>query len=257
MKILVCIKQILDPDIPLKIDEAAGWVKAEKSPVYRMNHFDEYALEEALRIRETIAGAIIDAVSVGPERALSILRRALEVGADNSFLLAVGDDRYLTPYETATAISSHAKSLAYDLILTGIVAEDDLQGQTGPILGALLGVPCATSVIAETIASDCRTIQVVQEREEGRRASLTLTLPALVAVQSGINRPRYPALSHVMRARSREIPRIMMDETMIRPREDVLSISMPAVLKKGMMLEGSGRQKAQRFLEICHEKGLL
>jgi electron transfer flavoprotein beta subunit len=257
MKVLVCIKQILDPDTPLKIDEATGWVRAEKSPVYRMNHFDEYALEEALRIRDAIAGTIVDVVSVGPERTLSVLRRALEVGADNSLLLAVGDDRYLTPYETATAIASHARSLAYDLILTGIVAEDDLQGQTGPILGALLGVPYATSVIAETIAPDCRTIQVVQEREEGRQASLILTLPALVTVQSGINRPRYPVLSHVMRARSREIPRIMMDESMIRPRENMLSISIPTLLKKGMMLEGNGRQKAEKFLEICHEKGLL
>jgi electron transfer flavoprotein beta subunit len=253
----VCIKQILDPDIPLALEEDTGWVRAEKMPVYRMNHYDEFALEEAIRIREAFAGTIIEAVSFGLQRAVAVLRRALELGADEAMLLRIVDEHYVTPFETAMVIASYVKKQEYDLIFTGIMAEDDLQGQTGQILAALLGIPCATSVVEETVDSDARFIHVVQEREEGRRASLSLTLPALITVQSGINRPRYPALSHVLRARSRDIPTVPIDMHKLLPKEKTLSLTKPSVLNKGICLEGGSQEKAQRFLEICHEHGLL
>lgn len=257
MKILVCIKQILDPDIPLALDESTGWVRAEKIPVCRMNHYDEFALEEALRIREAFADTIVEAISFGPQRAAAVLRRALELGADEAMLLQAIDEHYVTPFETAMVIASYVQKREYDLIFTGVMAEDDLQGQTGQILAALLGIPCATSAVEEKVDLDARSIHVVQEREEGRRASLIITLPALITVQSGINRPRYPALSHVLRARSRDIPSIPIDVYKFLPKEKTLSLTKPALLKKGIYLEGDGHEKAQRFLEICHEHGLL
>ena len=256
MKILVCIKQVLD-DIPIRLDERNLWIEAEVSPIYRMNHFDEYALEEALRIRDTHADVTIDVLSVGPVRVSQTLKKGLEMGANEGIHILIEGEGYRSPFEIASLIADYARNRSYDLILTGIMAEDDMQCQVGPLVAELLKYPCATAVISERLYRDEQALYVEREIENGRRETLELTLPALITVQSGINRPRYPALSHVLRAKIQSLVVIAADDlNRPKPRDHIVRLSYPQASAKGVVLSGSPREKASEILRILHEKSL-
>ncbi len=146
MKLLVCVKQIPDPDAMVGVNANGRWVDIDGS-AFVMNRFDCFALEEALRIREEILKTRIDVLSVGPERVEAILRRALGMGADHGIHILTESDGYLSPFATATWIAAYARACHYDLILTGIMSGDDMNGQVGPLVAEMLQLPCATSVI--------------------------------------------------------------------------------------------------------------
>jgi len=264
MKILVCVKQVLDPESVIGISASGKWIEAAPGALYRMNRYDEFALEAALRMREAFPETHIDALSAGPARAAQTVRRALEMGADEGIHLFLSDDRYRTPVEIASLIGAYASRRDYDLILTGVMAEDDMQAQVGPMLAEILGYPCATAVMSIMLPHPFGAIQVERELEGGRREAFALTLPALLTVQSGINRPRYPALSHVLRARSQEL--IMIDAlqapaadpfSLPAPREWIVNLEEPAPLKTGMIIPGSPTEKAEKLLRILQERALL
>lgn len=264
MRILVCVKQVLDPDGPIRIDAAGQGVETMAGALFRMNRYDEFALEEALRMREAFPGTRIDAVSAGPARVASTVRRALEMGADEGIHLVLSDGRDRTPFEIASLIGAFACDRQYDLILTGVMAEDDMQAQVGPMLAEILGYPWATAVMSIRLPHLSSAIQVERELEGGRREAFALTLPALLAVQSGINRPRYPALSHVLRARSQALITIDAAQapaaepfSLPAPRERIVHLEEPAPLKTGMILPGGPIEKAEKLLQILKERALL
>jgi len=264
LKVLVCIKQVPDMDAPAEPDESGLGVTVGGRPLWRMNRYDEYALEEALRIREARPGTAISAISVGPGRAAQVLKRALELGADEGIHIATDGapgretdgERMRPPLETAGLIASWARARRFDLILTGVLAEDDLFGQVGPLVAALLDVPCATSVMALQLLEN--RIRVERELEGGAREAFSILLPALVAVQSGINRPRYPALSHVLRARSQPLVKIRAEDLpRAAPRERILRLLVPEATPKGAILPGTPSEKADQLVLALHQRGLL
>ncbi len=258
MKILVCIKQVNDSADTLQINEATGWIDYSRFTVFRMNRFDEFALEEALLARERIPGTTVHALSVGPMRVSSTIRRALEMGADHGIHLLNPDENYISPFTVASLIASYARGKGYDLILTGVMAEDDMACQVGQLVAAFLDVPCATSVISEEIHPESGEILVEREIEGGCRQSLLLLLPAVLTIQSGINLPRYPSLTHVLRARSQPQEIIHSGDLRISPEREVMEhVRHPEFTSKGMFIEGSPREKAHTILEILHEKSLL
>ena len=268
MKILVCIKQVLDTECPVRIDASGRWIEEGPPALFRMNRFDEFALEEALRIREGFPGTRIDALSAGPARAAQAVRRALEMGADEGIHLIPGDDRYRMPFEIASLIGAYASDKHYDLILAGVMAEDDMQGQVGPMVAELLGYPCATAVMLQKLHKTgdggSSTIYVERELEGGCREAFELTLPALLTVQSGINRPRYPALSHVLRARSQALILVPVSQqrgTVLHDspasRERIQNLEEPVPMKTGMILSGSPPEKAENLLKILQERAFI
>lgn len=264
MKILVCVKQVIAPDGPLRIDDSGEYIDTQAGTVFRMNRFDEFALEEALRMRESFAGVSIDAVSVGPARAARTLRRALEMGADEGIHLVLKDDTCKTPWEIASLIGAFAQDRHYDLILAGVMAEDDMQAQVGPMLAEMLGYPWATAVMSISWPPGEGEIRVERELEGGRREAFMLRLPALLTIQSGINRPRYPALSHVLRARCQELMSLPVSAKhddfpyiAVTAKERIVNIQAPVLLKKGEILTGTTTDKALRFLQILRERGML
>jgi electron transfer flavoprotein beta subunit len=130
--------------------------------------------------------------------------------------------------------------------------------QVGQLVAALLDIPCATSVICEEMCLERGEILVEREIEGGRRQSLLLSLPAVLTIQSGINVPRYPSLSNVLRARSQPQEIIASQDFGISPeREDMTSLRHPDFPSPGMFIEGSPREKARTLLAILHEKSLL
>ncbi|MBN1635141.1 MAG: electron transfer flavoprotein subunit beta/FixA family protein [Deltaproteobacteria bacterium] len=258
MKILVCVKQISDTDDIVRIDASRAWIEYHEKTSFRMNRYDEYALEEALRIREKYPETSIDAISLGPARAVSTIRKALEMGADNGIHLLAEQNSFISPSEIATLIATVAKPKGYSLILAGVMAEDDMFCQTGQLVAAMLGLPCATSVIYQERFENGKTLYVEREIEGGQRECLHIDLPAVLTIQSGINRPRYPSLSNVLRARKQEILRLnIKDLRQPEPCECLACLSYPQTQLKGEFIQGSLENKARTLLRVLHQKALL
>lgn len=267
VKILVCIKQILAPELAelsdrheIKGGDEGTFPFTMPSPddnCYRLNPFDEYAIEEALRIRDSFTDVTVDALSLGPKRCCRVLLRALEMGANNATLLHLDRPAPLTPFETASILAGYLRDKAYDLILTGVMAEDGMNGQTGQLIAALLDMPYATAVISERLLSPRGPVYVEREEDGGERTAYEINLPAVLTIQSGINRPRYPALSHVLRARTQEIVTLDAVSLLPTPRERIVSVSRTESSATCTFIVGTPPEKARQFLDFCRQKGFL
>jgi electron transfer flavoprotein beta subunit len=258
MKILVCVKQVPDTESPVTIDAGNRWILEHDLIAFRMNRYDEYALEEAVQIREAIGDVTVDAISVGPARVSATLRKSLEKGAHNAIHIVSEKNDYYPPVVIADLIADYARHHDYDLIFTGVMAEDDMQCQVGPLIAARLGLPCAASVLKKALNTADGTINAECELEGGITEIVRLPLPCLMTIQSGINRPRYPSLSNVMRAKEQELIRVPADSNILsQPAEKVVFISYPEQSSKGTIIQGTPDQKAEKLLAILHEKSLL
>ena len=258
VKILVCIKQVADSSDTLQIDERTGHLSYTANTAFRMNRFDEFALEEALLIKENLPGTLVDALSIGPERASSNLQRALGMGADHGIHILDRGDGYMSPFTAASLIAACVRARNYDLIMTGVMAEDTMACQTGQLIAGLLGLPCATSVIKEEACLESAEIVAEREIEGGSRETVQLKMPAVLTIQPGINFPRYPSFSKVMRARTYAQELIRAEDLPIEePRESCCRVRIPRAPSQGVFIEGSPREKAHKLINVLHERSLL
>jgi electron transfer flavoprotein beta subunit len=258
MKILVCVKQVPESEAAIRIDQTSQWIQIERSSSFRMNRFDEFAVEEALLIKGAFPGTTVDAITVGPERTAMTLKRAMGMGADHGIHIVRGEEGYISPFLTAYWMASYARERDYGLILAGVMSEDYMQCQVGPMLAEYLSLPCATSVISRQFSSDLRRVYVEREIEGGFRDTLDLGLPALITLQSGINRPRYPSLSNMLRAKKQEMEIIQADSLgHPEPRQEVIGMSYPSRSRSGLVLDGTQEEKARKLLMILREKSLI
>jgi len=258
MKILVCVKQVPESEVPIRIDASGEWIQQDAITDFKMNRLDEYAVEEALLIKESIAGTRIDVITVGPDRCDEVVRRAIGMGADSGVHIRTVSDGYQSPCGVATAIADFARHKSYTLLLTGAMSEDAMQGQVGPMLAAQLGFAWATSVIFEKIAADKKTIYVEREIESGHRDTLELKLPAVITIQSGINSPRWPSLSNLLRANSQGLEEVSVSEPAgLQQMEHPAEVGYPRKSRAGLVLAGSLREKATRLVTILRQKTLL
>ncbi|MCD4715538.1 MAG: electron transfer flavoprotein subunit beta/FixA family protein [Desulfobacterales bacterium] len=258
MKILVCVKQVPEPDAVIRVDDRERWIRDESSIAYKMNRFDEFAVEEALLIRQAFPGTSVEVISVGPDRAAMVVKRAIGMGADNGVHVETEDHGYLNPFTVASLIAEYARDRHYDLIFTGVMAEDDMQGMVGPMLAELLSLPCATFTIFEKISTETRTIYVEREIRGGYRDTLELKFPAVLTIQGGINKPRYPSLSNMLRAKHQKLETIAAGpDEQPGPRQEVVRVSYPRKSRSGMVLKGTRQEKAARLLKILMEKHLF
>lgn len=258
MKVLVCIKEVPDRDTRLCIDDDAAWIESGPSGDFVMSRFDEYALEEAVRIKETVPDVTVEALSVGPDRCRAVIRRALAKGADTGFHLHDPSPGCATAEAVSAAMARFCQTRAYDLILTGVISEDLMQGLTGPMLAARLGVPCAASVIRQQIELDAGSILVTCELEGGWTEEMRLTLPALLTIQSGINRPRYPSLSNMLRSRSQELTTIPIPPPAagVNPSR-IVDLSEPTTSASATLFEGSPEEKADALIDLLIDRGMI
>lgn len=258
MKILVCVKQVADSIDTLQIDEGTGLLSYTANTAFRMNRFDEFALEEALLIKEDMPGTLVDAISVGPARVSSSVQRALGMGVDHGIHILDRSDGYISPFTVASLIAACVRPRNYDLIVTGVMAEDTMACQTGQLIAALLDLPCATSVIKETIRRESGEIVVEREIEGGSRQTVLLRMPAVLSIQPGINFPRYPSFTKVMRARTYRQELVKAEDlTTPEPREYCRGVRIPNSVSQGVFIEGPPQEKAYKLIKILHEKSLL
>lgn len=257
MKILVCIKQVTDTESNLKLNNTSSWIVEDNKIAYRMNRYDEYALEEAILIKDAHPETVVDTVSVGPERALSAVKKSLEKGADNGVHIMC-DNPALSAIETSSLIAAYAEDKDYDIIFAGVMSEDLMQSQVGPMTAAFLSMPSVVNVVKSELIKNSNALSVNSELEGGIIENVEIMLPCLVTIQTGVNLPRYPSLSNVMRARSMQVITINSEDLKHSGTGDeILSVNYPPVSSKGTVITGSSEEKAEKLLDLFHERALI
>jgi electron transfer flavoprotein beta subunit len=261
MNILVCVKQVPDMESLTVTEGAKGQALLDEATAFHMNLCDQCAVEEAIQIREkfsSVRPVRIDAITVGPDRTLDVVRRAIGMGAQSGIHLRSHADMDAGPEVVAAGIAHHVRPQTYDLILTGSMSEDGMHGQVGPRLAAQLGWPCAIHVVRMQHDDADRSVEVEKEIEGGMRVKLKIRLPAVLAVQSGINRPRYPSLSNLLRANRQTMDEIELNTgPAVAAAPECRGIFIPRRTRTGTVLEGSAEEKAGQLVTILREKAYL
>ncbi len=247
MKILVCMKQVPQKDAPLKLNESGTWIREDVS--YEVNEPDAYALEEALRQKEKNGGEVV-VITSGPARAQQVLREALAKGADRAIHLE--DDKFvgLDAYNTARAISAAVKDENFDLIFTGLQSDDYGYAQTGVILAELLGAPHATIIMQ--IEKKDAGIRVKRELESGYFQFVDMPLPAVLTIQSGINKLRYATLIGIKQAKNKPLKKVSyaeVESALGQNLQKIEKLYIPQKTKQTEKIEGSPAEVAKKLVD--------
>lgn len=219
-----------------------------------INEFDEQALEEAVLIKEA-TGATVTALALAADGAEQALRVAYARGADRVILVDAGE---LGPYDTRTASSAFAaavRDLGPDLVLTGVQTPYDVFGQTAPFLAAELGWPQANVVVGTTVADGAA--RVVQEYAGGRLAVLSLTLPAIVGVQSASSPPRYVSMARLRQAMAEASAETFTASVQPANSGRITALARPERTGGATMLEGDADEVAEQLVALLRERGAL
>jgi len=234
MKIAVCLKQVPTREWQPRLREDRTWIR-EQDVSYEMNEPDAYALEEALRLREKHGGEVV-ACSAGPARVQQMLREALARGADRA--LHVDDDALAAAdaFVSAGAMAAAMAGESFDLILTGLQSDDQGHGQTGVVLAERLGMPHSTIIIEIQVQG--LQVRVKRELEGGWFQWVTMPLPALLTIQSGINQLRYATLKGIMAAKKKEIRKVALPAG-LQTSQQIVGLAVPTRSKQTQMLTGS------------------
>jgi electron transfer flavoprotein beta subunit len=249
MKIAVCIKQVPTREWQPRLNDDKTWIR-EQDVGYEMNEPDAYALEEALRLRETHGGEVV-VCSAGPVRVQQVIREALARGADRAIHV---EDAALGAADAFTCAAALAPAMAeerFDLILTGLQSDDQGHAQFGPVLAEKLDVPHSTIIMAVEI--DGSSMKVKRELEGGWFQHMTLPLPALLTIQSGINTLRYATLKGIMAAKKKEIRKVAPPPGLAR-RLRVLALYAPQKSKQTVMLSGSPAETARELVKRLRDE---
>jgi len=256
VKIAVCIKQVPAKDAPLHIAEGGAWIR-ETDIGFEMNEPDSYALEEALRLKEKHGGEVV-AVSMGPERVKQTIKEALAKGAERG--IHVSDDKFwqLDPLASAQSLAAALQKENFDLVLTGLQSDDHGFGQTGVLLAELLGRPHATIIMSIEVTG--AVMKLKRELEAGWFQWMEVPLPAVLTIQSGINKVRYATLKGIMAAKKKEIAAISRESLGVDAAagQKVERIYVPTKSKKTEILSGSAKEAAAKLVEkLRHEARVI
>jgi electron transfer flavoprotein beta subunit len=243
MKIAVCIKQVPTKEWQPRIDESRRAIR-EQDASFEMNEPDAYALEEALRLRETHGGEVV-VCTAGPARASQVLREALARGADRA--VHVEDNRLSSAdsFVVSGAIAGAIRDEQFDLVLTGLQSDDQGAAQTGVILAERLGLPHATIVMEVQVGEG--SLRVKRELEGGWFQWVALPLPALLTIQSGINQLRYATLKGIMAAKKKEVRKVTPAE-LAPPHVTIASLDIPRKTKQTQMISGSAAEAGRELV---------
>ncbi len=253
MKIIVCIKQVPAKDSTLRIAEGGAWIR-DTDISFEINEPDAYALEAALRLKEQHGGEVV-ALSAGPARVQTVLREALAKGADRAIHLE--DDAFarLDAYNGAKLL---AKGLAtagesYDLLFTGLQSDDLGYAQTGVIFAELAGLPHSTITMAIEPQTDGR-LRVKRELEAGWFQWVSMAMPAVLSIQSGLAKLRYATLMGIKKAKTKEIKRLTKvelgwNDAEWAPTQIVRRVYVPQKSKQTQFIEGTAKEAAAKLVE--------
>ena len=246
MNIAVCVKQVPDTETKVKISGDKKWIE-EGEINYILNPYDEFAVEEALKITESRGGGTVTIISLGPDRVTSAIRSALAMGATRAIHIK-SETIPQDPMSTADALAQILKEDNYDLIILGKQAVDDDHQQIGPILSEKLGLPAANVVTHLEIDGE---IVNADRQIEGGFEKVNCSLPAIITAQRGLNEPRYASLKGIMAAK-----KIQIEERNISIPEDkieILEINYPPEKPPGKIV-GKGAEAVPELIRLLKEE---
>ncbi len=262
MDVIVCVKHVPETaEAEIKID-STGKAVEKIGLVFDINESDDYALEEAIRIKEKLGGTVT-ALTVGSGDADSTLRKCLARGADQAIRLTDVKFNGSDSYATAKILHSAIKGLSFDLILTGALASDDGYTMVGPILAELLGIPHATMVKNIEFSDD--VVKVNRELEGGVEEIVEVKLPVALSVQTGINEPRYVSILGIKKAMRKEIKVLGLVDIDLSENDVgeagswivIEKMFVPPVEKQTEFIKGTPEEVAAKIAEIIKSRGLM
>lgn len=250
MNILVLIKQTFDTEEKIILQN--GKV-CEDGVNFIINPYDEYAIEEAIKLRE-LHGGEVTVITIGPERSENALRTALAMGTDKAIIID-SEDQELDEYRIAKVLEAVIKGREFDLILGGNMAVDNGSGQVGPRLAEELDIPQITNATYIEINGN----QVIIERDvEGDIELVESTLPILATAQQGLNEPRYPSLPGILKAKKKPIERLRIDELdledCINAKTVVTETYFPPEKNAGRILIGEIKDQVSELANLLRNK---
>ncbi len=253
MKILVCIKQVPDMASRFKVNGEGTWFD-ETDLAFRMNEYDEYAVEQAVQLKEQLGNTPdITVLSIGPDRVVEMIKKALAMGCDRGVHIQDNASFRKDPWQIASVIAGFSRDKNFDLIFTGMQSQDRGSGQVGAIAAEVLGIACVTTVVG--FAFNDGVIIAKRELEGGVKAVVKLKLPALLTCQLGLNTPRYPTLPNIMKAKKKEILSFPIADFLQEKELTVTSSAYPRAKKgSGVVLEGDVNDMVGKLIGILKEK---
>lgn len=264
MDIVVCVKHVPDTteaEIAIRDDERG--IKRE-GLVFDISEADNYAIEEALVLKEEFDGAIT-VLTIGPEGADETLRMCLAKGADTAVRLT--DERFegSDGFATARILAEAIKDMDYDLVLTGVQADDDGFAQVGVTLAEMLGIPHAALVVSTEVEEDEDRMAVHRELEGGLHEVLEIELPALMTIQTGINEPRYASIFGIRKAMKKKIEVLDLDDLDLAEeavgeagsKTRLVKLFIPVVTAQATILEGAPEQVSSELVTILKNEGVI
>lgn len=253
MNIFVLMKRTFDTEEKIVLQN--GQI-VEDDAEFIINPYDEYAIEEALKLRDNHGGEVT-VITIGNDESEKQLRTALAMGCDKAVLINIEDDiEACDAYTTSRLLAEYFKDVDFDIILGGNVAIDGGSGQVGPRLAELLTIPYVTTITKLEVSGNTATI--VRD-VEGDSEVIETTLPLLVTAQQGLNEPRYPSLPGIMKAKKKpldelEIDDLNLDEDEIAAKTKTIEIYLPAKREAGRILEGELNEQVTELISLLHNE---
>jgi electron transfer flavoprotein beta subunit len=249
MKTAVCIKQVPTREWQPRLNDDKTWIR-DQDASFEMNEPDAYALEEALRLKEKHGGEVV-VCSAGPSRVAQVIREALARGADRA--IHVEDDGLASAdaFVTSAALAAAMTDERFDLVLTGLQSDDQGFAQVGVILAERLELPHATIIME--VQADAGNLRVKRELEGGWFQWVTMPLPAVLTIQSGINQLRYATLKGIMAAKKKEIRKASAPAGS-SPKQKIVSLYLPEKTKKTQLIGGSAAEAAKELVRRLREE---
>jgi electron transfer flavoprotein beta subunit len=251
MNILICIKQVPDMESKFKINVESTWYD-RADLAWRMNEYDEFAVEQAVRLKEQVKDADLTVLCIGPDQVTETVKKALAMGCDRGIHITDPDSAKREPVEIAAMIAGFAREKNFDIIFTGMQSQDRGSAQVGVMVAELLNIPAVTTIVG--FAYDNGTIQVKRELEGGSKALVTTTTPVVLTCQLGLNTPRYPTLPNIMKAKKKELLTLAPDTGDIGPRQETAACFFPEKKGGGLVLEGDVTELADKLIQLLKEK---
>ncbi len=253
MNIVACVKQVPDTEAQIKVKPDGSGID-EGGIKWVMNPYDEFGVEEALRLKEKNGGEVT-IVSVGPARAMETIRTALAMGADKGIHICDPAFDGADAYTTATALAAAIKGIPFDIIFCGQRAIDDDSGQVGAVLADLLGVPQVTVVTKlEFAGSSVKAIRPI----EGAQLLIESPLPCVITAQKGLNEPRYASLPGIMKAKKKPVDVKTAEALGVTPavKAKVVRFTAPPARAAGKIIcsDGTPEGKAAELAKLLREE---
>lgn len=256
MKIIVCVKSVPDTAAHIRIKADSSSIDPE-GLTFVMNPYDEFAVEEALRIKERHGQTEITAISVGGMRAKEVLRVALSMGVDQAIQLADPAFEDLDSLGVARVLAKAVGKLTFDLLLCGKQAVDMDSAQVGPALAEILGLPQIGVVTKLEFDDSWRTLRG-HRQIEGATEIVEASLPCVITAQKGLNEPRYPSLKGILGAKKKEIPewnRSQLDSGQLAPsRVRTIALKNPPLRNPGRILGGEVEDQVKELVRLLREE---